>query len=273
MPLIINVRGGHGAGKSTLVRRVLDEYGPRQPSYVPGRNRPLYYTCVKSGLKPLMVLGTYENPTGGCDTIQSIDGVGSIEVIFSTIRNGVSAGMAILFEGIVAQHSAGRLLDLNMEHPVDVVVLDTSLEDCVDAVRKRRAERGAGSDPGPYDHPISYCLNQKAHPHGCVTDGFDPKNVVKEWKSVQSSSRRLVKDGLPIKSLSREAAFQYVMSQLQLSESAFSEIAEAPSSEPAPSTEKCPTPGCSNPQDGNSSTGQCLDCVGKILQESASCAE
>jgi hypothetical protein len=162
-----------------------------------------------------MILGTYENPTGGCDTIQAINGTGSIEVIFDTVKSGIAAQMAILFEGIVAQHSAGRLVDLHREHPVAVVVLSTTLEECVAAVRARRVERGAEPDPGPYDHQRSYCMNPSAHPN-CVTDGFDPKNVVKEWKSVASSSKRLIGDGVPILSLDRETAFQHVMAMLRL---------------------------------------------------------
>lgn len=177
--MIINVRGANGSGKSTVVRRVLESF-QRETKFVPGRARPIGYQCVNGPY----VVGTYENVTGGCDTIPSI------EMIFEIVKLQADAGRDVLYEGILAQHSATRLMELNRVHPVTVVVLTTSQEDCVQAVRDRRAARGE-------EKPL------------------DPTNVVKEYQSVISSTRRLKSAGVEIIHLDREAAFEFCLRSLK----------------------------------------------------------
>lgn len=181
--MIINIRGSHGSGKSTLVRNVRDLYDEVTPMMIPKRQRPLGYSCRSSTdrLPPLFVVGSYETPTGGCDTI------GSIEQIFDLVTTMADRGH-VLFEGIVAQHSAGRLLDVAMARPgsVTVIALNTPAEICVSSVEARRAERGQ-------------------------LEPLDPKNVLKEHKSVLSSTARLRRDGLPVLEMSRYDAFTHVV--------------------------------------------------------------
>lgn len=199
-PQILNVRGGHGSGKTTLVRRVMEAYesspgGSKLPGRVEGRGRPLYYHLQADGMRMLMVVGSYETPTGGCDT------VGSIDLIVQTVRTGAMLGYAVLFEGIVAQHSSGRLIELSREFATEVVVLTTSCDECVASVRARREARGAD------------------------VENFDPRNVVKEWKSVASSTRRIRGEcrepingspsGLAVLELDREAGYQHVLGRLR----------------------------------------------------------
>ena len=189
--MIINIRGTHGSGKSTLVRRVRDLYDGQRPMMIPKRQRPLGYACTSSmvgpnpRLPPLFVVGSYETPTGGCDTI------GSIEQIFELVTT-MAEHSHVLFEGIVAQHSAGRLLDVALARPgeVTVIALSTPSEICVSSVEHRRLERGELTP-------------------------LDPKNVLKEYKSVLSSSLRLQRDGLPVLQMSRDEAFAHVVNLLR----------------------------------------------------------
>jgi len=185
--MIINIRGTHGSGKSTLVRRIKELYADVTPTMLAGRQRPIGYICrpgLDSPMRQLFIPGSYETPTGGCDTISSI------EQIFDLVKLYRENQCAVLFEGIVAQHSAGRLLDLHMIHPVKVIALSTTQDECVASVMQRRADRGQ-------------------------TDEFDPKNVIKEFKSVLSSSKRLKNDGLPVEFMTREDAFQFVKNALE----------------------------------------------------------
>lgn len=184
---IINIRGTHGSGKSTVVRRVLDLYENTSPVEIPSRSRPLGYRCSRAGMQNLYVPGHYETPTGGCDTISSI------ETIFGSVVTAAESGSSVLFEGIVAQHSAGRLIELHAKMPVVVIVLSTSRDECVESVRARRASRGDDRE-------------------------FDPKNVIKEYNSVVSSTKRLRRDGMSsaIMELSREDAFQYCVNALSM---------------------------------------------------------
>lgn len=184
--MIINIRGTHGSGKSTLVRRVKEMYGDGAvPQMLQGRKQPFGYMCRAPGLEQLYIPGHYVGPCGGCDSISSI------ESIFGSVITAAESGVAVLFEGIVAQHSATRLLDLHMVHPVKVIALSTTLEECIESVVARRVARGQ-------------------------TDEFDPKNVAKEFRSVLSSSRRLTNDGLPVEFMSREEAFNFVHGKIVL---------------------------------------------------------
>lgn len=184
--MIINIRGGHGSGKSTLVKRVMDLYRVKSERRMPSRKRPLAYECSDGVvdnfvvLRTVAVLGAYETATGGCDTI------GSADTIYELVKTYAESGMDVLFEGIVAQHSSGRLMEIHEKHDVRVVVLTTSQETCVESVRSRRAARGAS------------------------VEEFDPKNVVKEWKSVASSTKSILAKGAKVEQLDREAAFARV---------------------------------------------------------------
>lgn len=179
MSRILQIRGTHGSGKSTLVRSVMDEHFSMTPIYVEGRKRPLKYHGSHRfwvGPPSLVVPGSYENATGGCDTISEI------AVIFDVVKEAARTGCNVLFEGILAQHSAGRVVELrDLGHELVVVVLDTSLEECIASVRQRRAERG---DERP----------------------FSTDNVEKEWKGVQSAARTLKGRGVDVRHLNRADA-------------------------------------------------------------------
>lgn len=177
--MIVNVRGANGSGKSTCVRRVLDLHETREEIRVDGRARPLGYSCtsLRPGCEKLLIPGAYETPTGGCDTISSAD------LIYSMVLESARGGADVLFEGIVAQHNTTRLLEIHREIPVLVIRLATTEDECVEGVRQRRAARGDDRE-------------------------FDPKNVRKEYRSVLSSERRLLNNGVTVHVLSREDAFE-----------------------------------------------------------------
>ncbi len=180
--MIIHIRGANGSGKSTCVRRVLELY-ESEPHFVEGRKRPLFYSCTSDSLIPVKIMGAYDIPSGGCDNIPQV------ATVFDTVEMLADAGHNVVFEGILAQHSAGRLLDLHMKHPVTVIVITTSLEDCIASVLERRHARGQ-------------------------MDPFDPRNVQKEFRSVISSTKRLRNDGLPVSEMSREEAFAFCRASL-----------------------------------------------------------
>jgi len=183
--VIVNVRGTHGAGKSVLVRRVKDLYTTVVPHFEEGRKQPTRYACSGGGMLPLTVIGHYETPAGGCDSIKTMD------KIYDPILVAASAGENVLFEGIVAQNSIYRLLAVHAISPVDVVVLTTPLEVAIDAVEDRRIARG------------NY-------------DPLNPDNTIREFKSVLSSSRRLREEfGVRVHELDRESAFQWVVATMK----------------------------------------------------------
>jgi hypothetical protein len=169
--MVINIRGTHGSGKSTIARKIMTRYQV-SAVYTADRTRPFGYRCVAENKTPLYVPGHYETDCGGCDTIMAV------EVAFASIRAKVEEGFNVLYEGILAQHSAPRVLALK-DFGLTVICLDVPTELCIEAVNERRRLRGKA--------PLA-----------------DPGSILKEAGSVKSSSKKLKAAGVDLLWLDRQ---------------------------------------------------------------------
>jgi hypothetical protein len=135
--MIVNIRGTGGSGKSTVIRRIMELYGNSRPVYQSGRKRPYGYELSHTALPhPLYVVGHYETPCGGGDTIANV------EDVFDSVRSYASHH-DVLFEGIISQDDTKRTIMLAREFPNFLVIfLTTSLKDCLDGIQQRRNARG-----------------------------------------------------------------------------------------------------------------------------------
>lgn len=162
--MIINIRGTHGSGKTTIARKVMAQFPKPKPIYVEGRTAPIGYHCGER----LFVAGSYENVSGGCDTIPKVD------VIYKIIRRYAKRGFDVLFEGILAQHSTPSILKLHDRgYDVAVVAIDIPVEKAIRGVLARRKARG---DTRP----------------------FNPANVVKEDRYTILAALRLRDEGVQV---------------------------------------------------------------------------
>jgi hypothetical protein len=132
----INIRGTGGAGKSHLVRLVMERYAEKIPSYIEGRKRPISYVCTRPNGRSLFVPGHYETPTGGCDTLKTVNDV------YDRVRQGATDGHDVLFEGIMVGDDVTRCVALSEIEKVLVIALNTSLEECLASIQSRRDTRG-----------------------------------------------------------------------------------------------------------------------------------
>lgn len=128
--MIIQIRGTSGSGKTTVMRKVMEHF-PLVPVYRDGRKQPLYY---KSDDHNLSVLGHYESPCGGCDTI------GSARQIFDWIQT-LCLFKYTLCEGLLLSEDVKWTTQLRHDE-VQVIFLTTSLEQCLANIRKRRDAAG-----------------------------------------------------------------------------------------------------------------------------------
>jgi len=129
--MIIQIRGTSGSGKTTVVNRFRELSDDWEPVFQAKRKRPLYYRRGST----LALLGHYESPCGGCDTI------GSARQVFDLIKKMEGRFENILCEGLLLSEDtkwSSQLEDLR------VLFLTTDLETCLDRVRARR--RAAGND-------------------------------------------------------------------------------------------------------------------------------
>jgi ABC-type dipeptide/oligopeptide/nickel transport system ATPase component len=137
--MIIQIRGTSGSGKSTIMREVMDsmdEGGCWTPIRVAGRKQPLYYRHVNGSV----VLGHYESPCGGCDTI------GSAKAVYNLINSHLQQTHTILCEGLLLSEDvkwSSQLPDLH------VVFLNTPLAQCLKQIKQRREAAGNSKPLNP----------------------------------------------------------------------------------------------------------------------------
>lgn len=185
--MIVNVRGTHGSGKTTMVRSIMQMYTCK-PIYMDGRRQPIGYRCKREGHPPLFVPGHYENPDGGgCDTIQHVD------VMFGVINRHAKKGYDILYEGIVAQHSTPSVFKLkDRGYKIRVVVIRIPMKKALRSVIKRRKARGAKT-------------------------AFNPVNVEREDARIPRDNARLKAGGVKFHQFkTRRAAKEKVLELLGL---------------------------------------------------------
>lgn len=129
--MIIQIRGTSGSGKSTVMRQVMDHLS-LEPVLVSGRKRPLYYLDLA---RSVAVLGHYESPCGGCDTI------GSARQVYDLIQTLV--GLDILAEGLLLSEDTKWSTKL-LEEGADlrIAYLTTPLDRCLKQIQSRRVSVG-----------------------------------------------------------------------------------------------------------------------------------
>lgn len=137
--IIIQIRGTSGSGKSTAMSAIMKST-EWDGVFVKGRKKPLYYRACDYHW---VVLGHYESPCGGGDTI------GSARAIYDLIRSlppaaTVHRGISVvLVEGLLLSEDVRWTTQLKEEgNDVRVLFLTTSLERCLRQIRSRRLEAG-----------------------------------------------------------------------------------------------------------------------------------
>ncbi len=164
--MLISIRATNGAGKSFLVKSILDQ-GNAQPIFgLLGPRRCEAYKCKLKDIKePVYVLGPYHVASGGCDRIQPY------EMIMTLIEKYAAKGH-VLFEGVFVSSSYGQVGRL-MEHwgqEAVMAFLSTSLEDCLKNVQKRRDARADVRE-------------------------FNPKNATSKYHSIVKSREKILAEG------------------------------------------------------------------------------
>lgn len=188
--MIINIRGTGGSGKTTIVRAVMDAYGVtdemrmRYAVTEEGRRRPVGYVIPHPSIgSSLFVAGHYEIECGGCDTIKTLD------ILYTMLREQIAAGHDVLYEGIMASEDVTRAVTLNKENPIHVIVLTTTLDDCLAAINERRVRNGK-SDP------------------------VNPRRTSDRYRAVARAGQRLKSAGVSVERLDRDAARDRVINLL-----------------------------------------------------------
>lgn len=133
--MIVDIRGTHGSGKSTLVRLLLKKYEhvPVTEGYT---GELLGYSLPEINCG---VIAKYTEFGGGCDGVKSAD-----EVV-RRVRMFHARFDRVVLEGILVSHTFQRYADLATElgnGDYRFLFLDTPLAKCIERVEKRRLAKG-----------------------------------------------------------------------------------------------------------------------------------
>lgn len=148
--MILNIRGTHGSGKSTMVLKLLKQF-PHVATDLNPRGRPNNYKVKLPGVKkPLFIVGPYETACGGCDAVQPYD------LIWPRVEQFALTGH-VLFEGALVSSSVGNI-GRAMAERKDCVLgfLDTPLEVCLERIAARRQARGDERPLNPYNTTVKF---------------------------------------------------------------------------------------------------------------------
>lgn len=140
--MIIQIRGTSGSGKSTIVRRTMDRYPMREPIHEGRRKQPWGYRLSGAGVRPLYIPGHYEIECGGMDTLPRLS-----EALPQVLVEHERGGRDVLMEGLLASEDVKQLTSLgwassDLREKLVVIHLTTPIEECLAAIRERRARRG-----------------------------------------------------------------------------------------------------------------------------------
>lgn len=132
--MIIQAAGTSGSGKSHLMRSFLAHVRHEGDQCLEVERG---YSLKLDGLIPVYVLGKYNVPTGGCDTIHDIP------LIYSSIREALKGHDHVLFEGLfVMNQTRGPQLAEEFGTDMAVLQLTTPMATCLASINERRAARG-----------------------------------------------------------------------------------------------------------------------------------
>lgn len=143
--VLVNIRGTHGAGKSTAIRALMERGMFRHIIGTTfGLRCPEAYVGALPGVEQnVFVLGPYITACGGCDAIQPFE-------LILTLLDKYAARGHVVFEGILISTcwgAVGQALE-RRGRDAAVLFLDTPFRTCIDRVRVRRR---AGGDLRPFD--------------------------------------------------------------------------------------------------------------------------
>jgi hypothetical protein len=206
--MVLNIRGTNGSGKSHLVHRLLKEYGA-----IPlGDGKKINAYRLEN--TNVYIVGRYETPTGGCDTIIDINDVN--KYIKALAKRG-----HVVFEGLVATGIAGRWIELARSMPRIkwiFLTLDTPLKKCIRRVEERRRARGELKPMSSAGAAKMRDAREGTLLARARDAGIDPRNVniVAKAQAVRTSHLFLGKEGMDVRYINHERAYEIIKDLLGL---------------------------------------------------------
>ena len=158
MNTVIDIRGCHGSGKSTLVRKILSKY---ENTVILNEDIPYHYIDELN----LCVLGRYDMKGSGIDNVKESDRLQKFVEEKSHHHN-------VIFEGIIVSETFSRWNSVasSIDSNYIFIYLDVELEECIKRIRTRRIESGRD-------------------------ENFNEENVISKHKQIKRTISKLRENG------------------------------------------------------------------------------
>lgn len=207
--LVVNIRGTNGSGKSHLVHRLIKDFHG-----IPLRVEDKVWGYKLDTKPATYIVGRYETPAGGCDTILDIENVNQLITVMSQSGN-------VVFEGLVATGIAGRWVKLAKSLPNTkwvFLTLNTPLKKCVQRVTERRAARGVSKPMNAARADDMRNAKEGTLLYAAMKAGIDPVNynIVAKARAVQTSHLFLAKAGMDVRRINYKKSYEIVVDLLGL---------------------------------------------------------
>lgn len=186
--MIYVIMGTSGSGKSTIVRKIMEEATYKNACFAQGRKQPISYDLGVTGSWALSILGHYESDCGGVDTLHNMD------EIFDLAKKEHNIGKDVLMEGVLLYSVPKRLVELSQAHSLSVVALTkVSLDECEESIRTRRVNKAgrSGSEPRPFGPNLR-------------------KNLAAKHRGTITAVHKLRQAGIFVLETNREEALEYL---------------------------------------------------------------
>lgn len=134
--MIVKIHGTSGAGKTTIVRDIMEMATQILP-LGPVKRPEAYKLTMPNLVSPLYILGSYENTCGG------MDGISSVQDQIDLIHKYAALGH-VVYEGLLMSTYHGKLGEAMNCYGNNHVwaFLDTPIDVCIDRIKQRRLEAG-----------------------------------------------------------------------------------------------------------------------------------
>ena len=138
-------------------------------------------------LHKTFVVGHYETPCGGCDTLSF---PGSQDKIWELVRSYHRQKFHVIFEGVIVGDDNKRTIQAYSDGlPLLLIELDTSLKECLKGIQERRDARGN-------------------------TKPINPTNTAKRMPPIHSRMKKFKRLGMDVRLLSREETLRICLGKL-----------------------------------------------------------
>jgi len=134
LPWAINVRGTNGCGKTSLARSIIESDSESEELFISGWKKPAFVYVPN---KNILIIGSYRNKCGGCDTLVKEQIVKLLRIAWVTTANVLFEGVLVSDSKLPYWHLMQELHNTTQKRRYGFVYLDLPVEECLRRIYNR----------------------------------------------------------------------------------------------------------------------------------------